>query len=657
MDANSNQAPLPLKSDLHFLPEGSEQINVCRNPRCSNYLKPSQYPLRKPVKNGKESRLDTYKRIDVKGAKTLICKVCGASTQIKNKFAIDTELQRLKKKFVKDVDVGCPNESCTNHKIPTSTGKENYYSHGKNSAGNPRFKCKKCGKTFAINTRSLNRQRSTKDNNRLFELLVNKVPFRRIMSILDMNERTFYRKLDFIYQQCRLFSQHKEQNLQSLLSERTLNLSSDSQFHLVNWTQRFDKRNTQLLAVTTACNDTSFIFGCHLNYDPYARQEDVETEVANNYEQYEEPSFRKTAHYWTLGDYVSSIDKKSAKQLNSQDEISRKYQEFQRRLNSEEKLELDDYLKLPDKGVLIHSDYTTIAHFCLISEITSKAKRVNHFFDQDASMRSAFHIGYLDRIQKLDNKRINGVYVGFSKKLTVTAKQEIFQAKKDKLHEYMGNNGLTSEFQAAREILKKTIPFATSKQSSYDSWIPHPLPSMVEPKKNISHINDFGILTDDEKSWVYINATLNGVDRFFMQVRRMLSLLERPVSSASNAGNNWNGYNAYNPEVVVKVLEIFRVYYNYCKAGNDGETPAERIGLSKGSNNVKELLLFHPNKKLSKRKSSFTNDAKSKKLPVIMESSFPDELTNKSGAICNTPLCEPEKLPVLNPKFLKNLNN
>ena len=35
---------------------------------------------------------------------------------------------------------------------------------------------------------------------------------------------------------------------------------------------------------------------------------------------------------------------------------------------------------------------------------------------------------------------------------------------------------------------------------------------------------------------------------------------------------------AYNPATVVKLLDIFRVAYNYMWPGQDGQTPAMRLG-------------------------------------------------------------------------------
>ena len=83
---------------------------------------------------------------------------------------------------------------------------------------------------------------------------------------------------------------------------------------------------------------------------------------------------------------------------------------------------------------------------------------------------------------------------------------------------------------------------------------------------------------------------MHALDRFFMQVRRRISLLERPIVSTSNTGRMWFGYNAYKPENIVKLLDVFRVFYNYCLAGKDGKTPAMRLGLAKGVVALEDII-------------------------------------------------------------------
>lgn len=62
-------------------------------------------------------------------------------------------------------------------------------------------------------------------------------------------------------------------------------------------------------------------------------------------------------------------------------------------------------------------------------------------------------------------------------------------------------------------------------------------------------------------------ASLHAIDRCFMQTRRRLSLLERPIKSASSEGRTWYGYSPYNPAVVVKLLLILRIVCNHVLEG------------------------------------------------------------------------------------------
>lgn len=47
-------------------------------------------------------------------------------------------------------------------------------------------------------------------------------------------------------------------------------------------------------------------------------------------------------------------------------------------------------------------------------------------------------------------------------------------------------------------------------------------------------------------------------------------------------------------ENLAKVLEIFRVFYNYCKVGEDKQTPTMRLGLAKMPTPLEDVLYFKP---------------------------------------------------------------
>ncbi|MDH5441583.1 MAG: hypothetical protein OEY31_13360 [Candidatus Bathyarchaeota archaeon] len=72
-----------------------------------------------------------------------------------------------------------------------------------------------------------------------------------------------------------------------------------------------------------------------------------------------------------------------------------------------------------------------------------------------------------------------------------------------------------------------------------------------------------------------------------------LSLLERPVSSSASLGRRWFGYGPYKPVMVGKLLDIFRIFYNFVKVGRNKQTPAMRLGLAKGKITV-ENIIYHP---------------------------------------------------------------
>lgn len=116
---------------------------------------------------------------------------------------------------------------------------------------------------------------------------------------------------------------------------------------------------------------------------------------------------------------------------------------------------------------------------------------------------------------------------------------------------------------------------------------------MGEPEKAICYLTDYGDYEVDHLANLYLKASLRSIDRFFMQVRRRMSLFERPISSAIGK-RTWHGYSAYNPAVGAKLLAIFRVFYNYAIPGQDKKTPAMRLGMTVRVGTLVDILEFYP---------------------------------------------------------------
>lgn len=90
-----------------------------------------------------------------------------------------------------------------------------------------------------------------------------------------------------------------------------------------------------------------------------------------------------------------------------------------------------------------------------------------------------------------------------------------------------------------------------------------------------------------------LGARMLALDRFFMQVRRRLSVLERPIHTPSGQ-RRWHGYTVYNPDVAAHLLEIFRVTYNLALVGEDEKTPAMRLGLASAPLTLRDIAEYLP---------------------------------------------------------------
>jgi hypothetical protein len=107
---------------------------------------------------------------------------------------------------------------------------------------------------------------------------VGKMPLKRIVEAVDINPKTLYDKIDFIYEQCVAFSGARERKLSNLHTPR-LYLGVDRQTYVVNWTRRDDRRNVMLTAVAAADNHTHYVLGAILNFDHDVDPGDVEAET------------------------------------------------------------------------------------------------------------------------------------------------------------------------------------------------------------------------------------------------------------------------------------------------------------------------------------------------------------------------------------------
>lgn len=190
------------------------------------------------------------------------------------------------------------------------------------------------------------------------------MPLQRIIDVVEISPITLYDKINFIYAQCLAFSGDRERAMRNLHIPR-LYLGVDRQTYKVNRWRRTDRRNVQLTAVAAADNETNYVFGAVLNFDPTLDPSKVEKEAQASGETKKSAPYRRHARLWTKADYAAAV----AKSIMASDggglgsSIEETYKSAERRNDIESPDEPSNQDKLPHKGMLTHSEYTLYGFF------------------------------------------------------------------------------------------------------------------------------------------------------------------------------------------------------------------------------------------------------------------------------------------------------
>lgn len=603
------------------LPVDGIQINFCKNPACGNYLTPASHLYQPRGKNARNLHRDDYivSGGDADGAQVIQCKKCGECPPIKSNLGIKEEYERISAYLdpVKPL-VCCPNGDCENHGVELEFHPERYWSFGKTKAGSKRFRCKACLTTFTTGQKPTNGQRHTNINASIFMALVNKQPLKRIAFTNHISMKTFYDRLNFIYEQCRTFAGSRERNLPNM-KRKYMNISVDRQFYSVNWATKEDRRVVMVYGVGSADRKSGFVFGVHLNYDPSLTPEKVELDAIASGDYSVKRAMRKYARFWLERDYLETTRKTPpVTKVSTKDPVwlksAAKYHEAVQRDDIEAVDEQYSFSRLPKYGMLVHAEYTLYAHFFFLKDQLAGIENVRFYLDQDSGMRAACLGAFAERV--LD-KSCNAFYVTIKTEYSQEEKLSLVsRGRRERMDFLYANPEYTEALDIfiRREIIKGRLGDMVEIGRWRDLWLEYPFPDMSEPAKIVCYLTNIrqgGYDTDlDNLALMYERATLHPIDRFFMQARSASTILDRSHRTSNRAGRVWQRDSAYNPETIAKILEIYRVYYNYValtpgKMGKRpkgqpkrkrGElkklmkTPAMRIGLAKGPVSIDAIL-------------------------------------------------------------------
>ena len=523
------------------------------------------------------------------------CKACGENPRLKSNLAIQQECDRISRYLIPRRESSCPDAVCANHSIGVLSNPRAYYLHGHSRAGSTRYKCKVCGKTFAVG-RSTRGQKAPEKNRQIFMEVVNGNPINRICELANVRPQTVYDKIDFFQEQCLKFLADKERRLIAGFPIAKLYLSSDRQDYIVNWTHRRDKRTTQLSAVGTADNESGYVFGMHLNFDPDTDPITTEAAARAAGDYQVKPPFRQFARLWLMQDYGSEKDTFDiAPQKITSGNLTKDIEYAYNVVSHREDTEISDRIpathKLPTQGMQVHAEYTLYAHFQFLKQLFSGVEKLRFFLDQDSGMRAAC----LSAFQKEIRANIaDAFFVVIDKSMTQDQKRKEVSQRREVFAKEKGRFPGKSDYEVKIELVKEQLANLSRFGPWGDRWLFHPFPTMQEPKMAICHLTDQAQYDVDHLAGLYLKASMSGIEVFFQMVRSRLSALSRGVATAGSARRICHRNSPYNPKMIEKLLIILRTYVNYClpSSHKNAKTRAMRLGLAKGKVRVEDILYY-----------------------------------------------------------------
>ncbi len=585
------------------------QVNHCKNPRCANLGVPPKEVVPTPKRGRKVAGtpppgVGDYLSIKVQGLPYLKCLLCRENIPLQSNLAIAEELLRISD-YLEPKGPACPHDTCDNAGRQASA-KVSYVRFGVNAHGTPRYRCGGCRKVFAHGGKSTKRQRKTHVNRDVFEHLVNSVPLRRIIKLLKISPETLYIKLDFIYEQCCLFAGARERGLVDKKDLETRYLCVDRQKFVVNWSSRRDRRNTLLLSIATADLMTGYVFAANLNYDASLEYAKVAEEAAQRFgDQKIEKPFRRFARIWMPEEFdaearAGAKAQAPVKPTELSEAIAKAYAAALERPDIEAGDGAKTAARTPVRGVQLHETAVMNAHIQFVTRLLWRAPKLRFFMDQESGLRAAFMAAVPDRVR---NRTADAFYVSVAKEQTIDEKRGLVSRAMRRLVNFKQNNPGVSDSEAELILMREEMECAVPIGVFKDPWVNHPVPDMREPEKKVCWLTDIDPPSSNaverenqlnHGARLLLRASLTAVDRFFMQIRRGITMAERGIISASSDRRLWFGKNAYDPDHLAKLLEIFRVYFNYCEVGEDKQTPAMRLGLARGPVASEDILYFTP---------------------------------------------------------------
>lgn len=595
------------------------QLNHCTDPFCRWYGEDQQELKKLAVTGRKRYRYkltgspeaddraltcneDPYTPGAVGGCNTRPISTWSAGEEIKRLVTINSVVD-LEPTYVFHKD------ECSEYGVTPFENPKYFYNYGTSKTNSDRFKCKHCGKLTNVLPRkeqaySYHQQRSDILPT-LAAMLVNRVPVRRACEILGIGSQTYYTKLEYIFMRCLEFLERYETKALANKTFDKLWINSDMfMYYLNNARHKFagdtkivrneDFRKMATKIIVSGDIYSRYIFRSDVAYDWSITEQSLEEDTIKYKCDHMERNERKNARLELS--YVpqppSAFDK--LEPLNNM--------RTQKDYNIE-KLGFDTRLAYVP-GLQVSTNYTALAHFWLLREHLH-VKDWYFVTDDDGSLKNS--------IFRVFKKEVADGYANYflckigKNKSLVQALKEYSDAQMN-LSTCRDLYGLPedSDYQVALAMLTeklKSVKFFDLVEDSSGhkrtvlkaNFVTHPLASQDVGYREIGILTDLSGLNNADLAKLIMKVNNRPTDTFMQQIRRRISLLERPLVTA-RADKKSYIYANYNPQYAQYLVTILRTYYNFCDGKKDKSgklvTPAMKLGIANKAYNWNDIIYF-----------------------------------------------------------------
>ncbi|OZM56694.1 insertion element protein [Lottiidibacillus patelloidae] len=579
------------------------QYNHCANPYCKYHSQPQvKYPTKGKPTRYKLSGISTHKSIKCNPDPTGTAGgVLGCYTSTLSNWSVAQEIQRLVR--INSVQDNEPNyvfhkAGCIAEVSTPFTEPESFYKQGKGRLGTQRFQCKICKKKTTLTPgreqSSTYNQKRNEINLSFAKLLLSRTPVTKTCEFLGIGRGTYYDKLEFLYRRCLEFlERHEIKPLQKLEFKEMWVNTDKMTYYLNNVRQkgmggsRYDdveENQFPTHTVVSADVESRYVFRGDVAYDWEVALGDIALDTVLQKEDHLNEFAKKHAHYPKFSHYPQPP---SANDTQNKSEYYKELTLVERRA------------KYTD-GLHVGSTYTTIAHLWLIKQLV-KAREWRFVTDEDHSLMTSINRVFSKEIRLSDAHHF--LCQTDKTKTRKQAREEFVQARVDLINwgtlRGYGTRSLRklaylqmSELFETHTFHKEVITPSGTHLEYADNPILHPLATIDRGKRSVDCTTNLSSLEPKDVASLMLNVNDNATNTFIHHIRRSISILERPLTTARGDGKTYI-YSNFNPKYAQMAITILRTYYNFCKPYKTKDitaTPAQRLGLTDKQFSLKDII-------------------------------------------------------------------